>query len=85
MQTFGEKPFRFQIKPIFYYATFVDKSFFSKVSRRLLFDETENLFPPALNTRIRDNVETYDPQVIMESFENLNMENENDVMFIAIW
>ena len=71
MQIFGDKPFRLPIKPIFYHATFSDKAFFSKVSRRLLFDETNNLYPPALNTRIRDNVETYDPQIIMESFEKL--------------
>ena len=71
MQIFDDKPFRFSIKPVFYHATFSDKAFFSKVARRLLFDETENFYPPALETRIRDNIETYDQQVIMESFEKL--------------
>ena len=65
MQIFSDKPFRLPIKPIFYHATFSDKTFFSKVSRRLLFDETNNIYPPALNTRIKDSVETYDPQVII--------------------
>ena len=29
MQIFGDKPFRFSIKPVFYHATFSDKAFFS--------------------------------------------------------
>ena len=71
MLIFSEKRFRFSIKPMFYHATFCDKSFFAKTAKKLLFDETESSYPPALDTRIRDNVESFDKETIMKSFSRI--------------
>ena len=71
MQIFPKKRFKFPIKPFFYHAAFCDKTFFSKSSRRLLFDESKSLYPPALQTRIRDNIETFDTEIIMDGFAKI--------------
>ena len=71
MRVFAEKQFRFDIKPMFFHSAFCDKSFFAKANRKLLLSETESRYPPALETRIRDNVETFDTEIVMNSFKKL--------------
>ena len=71
MLHFADKQFRFASKPMFYHATFCDKAFFAKTMKKLLMDETEKKYPPALDTRIRDNVESFDTESIMNSFSKI--------------
>ena len=54
---------RAPIQPMFYHAAFRDKSFF-KSMQRVLIDQ-EQRTPPGLETRIRDQVETFDSEPII--------------------